>query len=104
VYCGHEYTTKNLEFAYEVEPENADVVAKRRWAEATRKAGGRTVPSTIGDELKFNPFMRVGSEAVRKFTGASDQVSAMRILRNKKDNFAGSTRPWIPGGGPLPGL
>ena len=25
-------------------------------------------------------------------------------LRNKKDKFAGSSRPWIPGGGPLPGL
>ena len=35
---------------------------------------------------------------------ASDDVKAMRILRNKKDHFAGSSRPWIPGGGPLPGL
>jgi len=28
----------------------------------------------------------------------------MRVLRNKKDKFAGSSRPWIPGGGSLPGL
>jgi len=104
VYCGHEYTTKNLEFAFEVEPQNADVIAKRTWAEATRKVGGRTVPSTIGEELKYNPFMRVGVAAIKKFTGADDDVTVMRILRNKKDTFAGSSRPWIPGGGPLPGL
>ena len=104
VYCGHEYTTKNLEFAYEVEPDNRAVIAKRTWAEETRKAGGRTVPSTMAEELTYNPFMRVGSDAVRAFTGASDDVKAMRILRNKKDHFAGSSRPWIPGGGPLPGL
>ena len=34
----------------------------------------------------------------------SKSVEVMRKLRNKKDNFAGSSRPWIPGGGPLPGL
>ncbi|KAL1522652.1 hypothetical protein AB1Y20_017630 [Prymnesium parvum] len=104
VYCGHEYTVKNLEFAFDVDPENPDVVSKRTWAEAQRAQGGRTVPSTIGDELKYNPFMRTGTAAVRKYTGGSDDVSVMRILRNKKDSFAGSSRPWIPGGGPLPGL
>eukprot|EP00966_Prymnesium_polylepis_P174179 4030151-Prymnesium_polylepis.2 len=91
VYCGHEYTTKNLEFAFEVEPQNADVIAKRTWAEATRKVGGRTVPSTIGEELKYNPFMRVGVAAIKKFTGADDDVTVMRILRNKKDTHTHGT-------------
>ena len=34
----------------------------------------------------------------------TDLVAVMRKLRNAKDKFAGSSRPWIPGGGPLPGL
>jgi len=104
VFCGHEYTTKNLEYAYDVDPENPAVRNKRSWAEGVRAKGGRTVPSTIREELSYNPFMRVTSEAVRAYTGASAPVEAMRILRNKKDKFAGSSRPWIPGGGPLPGL
>ena len=104
VYCGHEYTGKNLEFAFDVDPENPAVIAKRTWAEATRAKGGRTVPSTIGEELTYNPFMRVDSEVVRSYAGGSDEVDVMRKLRNKKDTFVGSSRPWIPGGGPLPGL
>lgn len=104
VYCGHEYTLKNLEFAFDVDPENSDVIQKRAWAEAVRAKGGQTVPSTVGEELRYNPFMRVSSEVVRKYTGGNDDENVMRILRNKKDNFVGSSRPWIPGGGPLPGL
>ena len=44
------------------------------------------------------------SSDVRSAVGASDDVACMRKLRNQKDSFAGSSRPWIPGGGPLPGL
>ena len=49
--------------------------------------------------------MRVAVPEVRAYCGAADDdVTCMRRLRNKKDNFAGSSRPWVPGGGPLPGL
>ena len=107
VYVGHEYTVKNLQFAIDVEPSNTDVQRKIVWAQDTRTKGEKTVPSTIGDELMYNPFMRVSQPSVRAYCGAdegADAVSVMRTLRNKKDSFAGSSRPWIPGGGPLPGL
>ena len=105
VYAGHEYTVKNLQFALEVEPGNSAAQQKIRWAEARRASSEPTVPSTVGDELRFNPFMRVAVPEVRAYCGAADDdVTCMRRLRNKKDNFAGSSRPWVPGGGPLPGL
>lgn len=105
VYPGHEYTLKNLEFALAVEPDNEATRRKMRWAHEQREAERPTVPSTVHDELTFNPFMRVADHTVRAFCdGASDDVTCMRRLRNKKDTYAGSSRPWIPGGGPLPGL
>ena len=49
--------------------------------------------------------MRVSHASVRAYCGdPATDVDTMRILRNKKDKFVGSSRPWIPGGGPLPGL
>ena len=35
---------------------------------------------------------------------AAAVINVIRKLRNAKDSFAGSSRPWVPGGGPLPGL
>ena len=58
LFCGHEYTIKNLQFALHVEPANADAERKILWAQENRSAGKPTVPSTIGDELSFNPFIR----------------------------------------------
>ena len=105
VYCGHEYTIKNFDFAWDVEPQNDALRSKIEWAHTTRKKGGFTIPSCIADELATNPFMRVAHESVRGYCdGSTTDVDTMRILRNKKDKFVGSSRPWIPGGGPLPGL
>ena len=59
LFCGHEYTLKNMQFAISVEPSNPDVQKKILWTQETRKEGRATVPSTIGDELLYNPFMRL---------------------------------------------
>ncbi len=58
VCCAHEYTQDNLRFAWSVEPENADLAARIRDVWARRARGESTVPSTIGLELKTNPFLR----------------------------------------------
>ena len=71
VFCGHEYTQSNLEFAAHVEPDNADIQAALERVRAARSGAAAdwhdaapaemTVPSTIADEHKTNPFMRAGS-------------------------------------------
>ena len=88
VYCGHEYTVANLKFAQLVQPHNAAVKAKLAWAEQVRAKGGVTVPSTIGEELTYNPFMRVGESEVQEYAGtAGDKVATMGVIRTKKDAF-----------------
>lgn len=87
VYCGHEYTVQNLKFSLHVEPDNEATKAKLKWAEQKRNANERTIPSSIGDEMKFNPFMRVHTEKVRQRYGETDSIKCMHKLRAEKDNW-----------------
>mmetsp|Transcript_30376 Transcript_30376/g.60346 ORF Transcript_30376/g.60346 Transcript_30376/m.60346 type:complete len:121 (+) Transcript_30376:772-1134(+) len=57
VYCGHEYTISNYEFASRALPTNEKVRGRAAWAKARRERGEHTVPSTIGDEMECNVFM-----------------------------------------------
>ena len=94
VYCGHEYTIANLKFALSVEPENTYIREKLDWAVKVREKQGATVPSTIGGEKRWNPFMRVSkADVIKAAVGVSDRVESdievMRALREMKNNFRG---------------
>lgn len=66
VYCGHEYTLANAEFALTVEPENRALTARAAAVKALRDRGEPTLPTTIGQELATNPFLRPDSAAIQK--------------------------------------
>ncbi len=92
VYCGHEYTAKNLEFALHVEPDNEAARKALAEVQAMRKAGNPSIPSTIGLEKAVNPFMRSASPGIqatvrKKHPDARDQVSIFARVRAMKDNF-----------------
>lgn len=87
VYCGHEYTVANLKFALSVEPQNIDIKSKLAWAQNKVLKREATVPSTIGEEKKINPFMRLKEPQVKKYTGEQDELEVMSMLRHKKNEF-----------------
>jgi hydroxyacylglutathione hydrolase len=87
VYCGHEYTVANLKFAHHVEPENADISQRLAWAVRQREQSLDTVPGTIGEEKRTNPFMRTAVAAVVAKTGKHDPDDVMLALREMKNNF-----------------
>lgn len=58
VYCAHEYTLANLQFALKVEPENSALEQRFQQCEALRKAGKISVPGVLSLELMTNPFLR----------------------------------------------
>ena len=58
VFCAHEYTVSNLKFACAVEPNNAALLQYRDQCLARREQQLPTLPSTIEQELKINPFLR----------------------------------------------
>ena len=87
VFCGHEYTVANLKFAQHVEPDNQDVAHRLAWAAKQREQGLNTVPGTIGEERRTNPFMRTAVPQVAKQTGKHDPDDVMLALREMKNNF-----------------
>lgn len=82
VYPGHEYTKSNLRFSQTV-LENAAI---RKLADFTSSHEHTTGEFTIGDELQFNPFMRLADPVVQKATGKTDPVLVMTQLREMKNN------------------
>ncbi|KAJ8253933.1 hypothetical protein COCON_G00205450 [Conger conger] len=87
VYCGHEYTINNLKFARHVEPNNDAVRKKLAWAKETYDNGEPTIPSTVGEEFTYNPFMRVREKSVQDHARKTDPIDTMRSIRKEKDNF-----------------
>jgi hydroxyacylglutathione hydrolase len=87
LYCGHEYSIQNLKFSLHVEPTNETTKAKLNWAEQMRSSNLRTIPSTIKDELEFNPFMRVQLDHFKKRYNQTDAILVMQELRKEKDNW-----------------
>jgi hydroxyacylglutathione hydrolase len=94
VYCGHEYTEKNLRFAATLEPGNGPLRDKLAAVEALRRQGKPTVPSSIADEKATNPFLRTASRelaaSVRSRVAnlpANDPVALFAAVRTLKDNY-----------------
>ncbi|KAL4310943.1 hypothetical protein GQ457_01G039090 [Hibiscus cannabinus] len=89
VFCGHEYTVKNLQFALTVEPKNARIQQKLTWANGQRQAGLPTIPSTIEEEMETNPFMRVDLPELQGSIGCQSPVETLQEIRRMKDNWRG---------------
>ena len=58
VFCGHEYTLENLEFAASLEGYNPAVQERLQRVRDLRNSGQPSVPSTIAEEKETNPFLR----------------------------------------------
>ncbi|KIV99435.1 hydroxyacylglutathione hydrolase, variant, partial [Verruconis gallopava] len=82
VYPGHEYTKGNVKFALSV---SQDEETKRLEALAMNNTQTQG-KSTIGDEKRYNVFMRVNDPAMQKVTGETDPVKVMGKLRSMKDH------------------
>ncbi len=93
IYCGHEYTVTNLNFALSLEPGNVKLQEKLRWAEELRAKNQPTIPGTVGEEKEINPFVRVDSSELQEHVQQSfpglplDPVSVLEKTRFLKDNF-----------------
>jgi hydroxyacylglutathione hydrolase len=94
IYCGHEYTLRNLEFAQTVEPENGVIARRLAEVRAMRSAGEPTVPSLLALERATNPFLRCQEPAVRAYARQhapelewERPEAVFAVLRAAKDRF-----------------
>ena len=75
IYCGHEYTLKNSMFCKKYEENNKNLKKKIIEIEHKLKNNLPTIPSTIGEELACNIFLR------------AKNLEDFSKLRDLKDNF-----------------
>jgi hydroxyacylglutathione hydrolase len=89
VYCGHEYTFKNLEFCLKFNPNNDFLKKKKNDIKLSLKNKKPTIPSTIADEIKANIFFRVNDPDIKKAINLenSPDIEIFTKLRDLKDNF-----------------
>ena len=64
IYCAHEYTLANLQFAVTAEPEHAPTADRLSQVAAARDRDEPTVPTTLAIERDTNPFLRAPSPEV----------------------------------------
>lgn len=85
VYCGHDYTVENYEFALSIETDNQSV--RQRLKDISES--GQTVPSTMLQERTTNVFLRAGAPEVKAALGM-EQAKDFEVfaeLRRRKDIF-----------------
>ena len=71
IYCAHEYTKKNIAFALTLQPDDMNLKLRKEFISQKEI----TVPSTLDEELKTNPFLKCHS------------LGAFKKLRDLKDQF-----------------
>lgn len=93
LYCGHEYTVSNLQFAENVEPDNKAIQVRLIQAKQSREQNQPTVPSTLKTEKETNPFLRCEQasviDAANQHSGKIFDVpyEVFATLRLWKDSF-----------------
>jgi len=88
IYCGHEYTQANANFALTVDPDNAELQVRAKEIAALHSEGKPTLPTTLHRELATNPFLRASDPAIRKHMGLENASDAevFAAIRKAKDN------------------
>lgn len=93
IYCAHEYTLANLEFASSLMPSNQDLIQYTNQATHNREQGIPTIPTTLSTEKKINPFLRSDDveliQHIKKLNPEtiSSAVSIFAATRQAKDSF-----------------
>ncbi|MDX2215274.1 MAG: hydroxyacylglutathione hydrolase [Oculatellaceae cyanobacterium bins.114] len=87
VWCAHEYTLKNLEFALAVDSDNVTLKARFDDVKMQRSHFRPTVPSMLGVEKNTNPFLRWDQPNLQAAMNSGDAIQTFARLRGKKDQF-----------------
>ena len=87
VYPGHDYILNNLQFAKKCEPSNSDIDELTRKAKEFQ-ANEEIYITTMGEERKVNPFLRLENEEIRQLlpnppSSKKDVFLQLRQLRDQ---------------------
>ena len=89
IYCGHEYTYKNAKFCMKYDSNNIDLKNKFEKIKKLRLSNLPTIPSSLGDEIKSNIFLRCDQNDLKiKLNMKNEEdFKVFRKVRDLKDIF-----------------
>lgn len=89
LYCAHEYTLNNAEFALTIEPDNQALQQRYKEIQKLREHNTPTVPGDLATERATNPFLRTNSPEIRRNLDMehANDVEVFAEIRRRKDNF-----------------
>ena len=89
IYCGHEYTKSNLNFCLAYDPNNTFLKEKEIDVLKKLKSNQPTIPSTLGQEIRTNIFLRCNDLKIKHNLSLnnSSEVEVFSKLRDLKDTF-----------------
>ena len=89
IYCGHEYTKSNLNFCLRYDSKNTYLKEKEIDILKKLKSNQPTIPSTLGQEIRTNIFLRCDNTEIKHTLGLRDssEVEVFSRLRDLKDAF-----------------
>lgn len=91
IYCGHEYTLSNINFAISILPENKIFIDYRNQVIKLLKNKKPTIPTILSLELKINPFLLCKNKNIQQslqfFPKKEEEWLIFKELRRRKDLF-----------------
>ena len=89
IYCAHEYTLNNANFALSLDPNNQKLKEKIVDIKNKRSQNIPTIPCYLGEEKNLNPFLMFDDKRYLKRIGLGNLSSeeSFKIIRRMKDNF-----------------
>ena len=87
VWCAHEYTLHNLQFALTVDSHNSALQNRLAEVRSSRQQNKPTVPSLLGIEKQTNPFLRWDASDLQAVTKMNEPARVFGRLRGMKDRF-----------------
>lgn len=89
LFCAHEYTLHNINFALTLDPNNQNLINRKKETLAIRNEGKASIPSTLAIELKTNPFLRCMDHNI--ITNAkpnlADELSVFTKIRELRNHY-----------------
>lgn len=87
VYCAHEYTQANIQFALTVQPDLPELLAYAEEVRQRREVGLPSIPANLGREKLYNPFLRADKPELGLAVQKQSPVDVFEEIRRRKDHF-----------------
>ena len=93
VFCAHEYTRSNLDFALHITPKNLHLIDYANKVDQLRSQNKPTIPSSIATEKAINPFLRCHLNETQVAISAKggldniNDIQSFTLIREWKNQF-----------------